>query len=101
MSSTSTTNFVSDVLPTSSAPRSSTTSSSNTANADRFPKIIFELMEQGLQSPDAQIERLLTNLKYPQNIYALKYILEHNGDSVSVEMLDSALKSLCSQEFDN
>ena len=58
-------------------------------------------MEQGLMSADEQIEELLTGLKYSRNVYALKYILEHKGDSVSVEMLNTALQSLCSQEFDN
>ena len=42
-------------------------------------------------------------MKYSENIYALKYILEHKGDSVSVEVLhvNTALKSLCSQAFDD
>ena len=75
---------------------------SNTANTQgSFPKIIFQLMENGLTSANAQIKGLLTDLKYSENIYALKYILEHKGDSVSVDMLDTALESLCSQKFDN
>ena len=57
-------------------------------------------MEQGLMSADEQIEELLTGLKYSRNIYALRYILEHKGGSVSVEVLITAMKSLCSQEFD-
>src|SRR6185312_6698508 len=102
MSTSSTTCYT---FPTASTPSAhsmtSSSISSNTVNKGGFPKIILHLMEHGLMSADAQIERLLTNLKYPQNIYALKYILEHKGDSVSVDMLDTALKSLCSQEFDN
>src|SRR6185437_2817107 len=66
-----------------------------------FPKIILQLMEQGFTSANAQIKGLLTGLKYSENIYALKYILEHKGDSVSVDMLEIALESLCSQEFNN
>src|SRR6185436_16588629 len=100
-----TTNFVTNTMSTASASSSSMTSSTstpgNTVTQGSFSKIILELMEQGLMSPDAQMERLLTNLKYPKNIYALKYILEHKGDSVSVDVLDTVLKSLCSQEFDN
>src|SRR6185312_12934767 len=102
MSTSSTTCYT---FPTASTPSAhsmtSSSISSNTVNKGGFPKIILHLMEHGLMSADAQIERLLTNLKYPQNIYALKYILEHKGDSVSVDMLDTALKSLCSQEFDD
>src|SRR5581483_1926680 len=79
---------------TASAP--SMTSSTRSS----FPKIILQLMEQGFTSANAQIKGLLTDLKYSENIYTLKYILEHKGDSVSVEMLNAAVQSLCSQEFD-
>src|SRR6185312_6428873 len=104
MSSSSTTDYASDDFLTTSAPRTSATFStstlSNTATQGSFPKIIFQLMENGLTSANAQIKGLLTDLKYSENIYALKYVLEHRGDSVSVEMLDTAVKSLYSQEFD-
>src|SRR6185312_11656949 len=80
---------------------SMTSTPSNTVNQGNFPKVILQLMEQGLMSADEQIEELLTGLKYSQNIYALKYILEHKRDSVSVDILDTAVKSLCSQEFDD
>src|SRR6185437_16925873 len=66
-----------------------------------FPKIILQLMEQGFTSANAQVKGLLTDLKYSENVYVLKYILEHKGDSVSVDMLETALESLCSQEFNN
>src|SRR6185312_1570858 len=105
MSSSSTTDYVSDNFLTTNAPRTSATFStsmlSNTATQGSFPKIIFQLMENGLTSANAQIKGLLTDLKYSENIYTLKYILEHNGDSVSMDMLDTALESLCSQKFDN
>ena len=104
MSSSSTTNYVSDNFLTSTSAPSMTSSAStpsNPVNQGDFPKIILQLMEQGLMSADAQIKGLLTELQLSENIYALKYILEHKGDSVSVDMLDTALKSLCSQEFDN
>jgi len=78
----------------------STSTASTTVNQSSFPKIILQLMEQGLMSADEQIEELLTGLKYSRNIYALRYILEHKGDSVSVEVLSTAVDSLCSQEFD-
>src|SRR5690242_6606323 len=90
--------------PTTSVPSTSsmtsTSTPSNTVNQGSFPKIIFQLMEQGLMSADAQIKGLLTDIQYSENIYALKYILEHKGESVSVEMLTTAVSSLCSQEFD-
>ena len=57
-------------------------------------------MEQGLMSADAQIKGLLADLQDPENVYALKYILEYKGDSVSVGVLIKAAKSLCCQEFD-
>src|SRR6185369_9743000 len=106
MSSSSTTSNVShNILTTSALSNPSMTSSastlSNTVDQGSFPKVILQLMEQGLMSANAQVKGLLTDLKYSENIYALKYILEHKGDSVSVEMLDTALKSLCSQEFDD
>jgi len=105
MSSSSTTSYVSDNVPTATLNASSMTSStskpSNTVNQGSFPKVILQLMEQGLMSTDEQIEELLTSLKYSRNIYALKYILEHKGNSVSVEMLNTAVKSLCSQGFDD
>src|SRR6185369_5380131 len=78
-----------------------TSTPSNTLNQGSFPKVILQLMEQGLMSADEQIKELLTDLQYSRNIYALKYILEHKGDSVSVDMLNTAVKSLCSQEFDD
>jgi hypothetical protein len=96
MSSSSTTSYVSDNVSTAT----STSTPSNAVNQASFPKIILQLMEQGLTSANAQVKGLLTDLKYSENTYALKYILEHKGDSVSVDMLDTAVKSLCSQEFD-
>src|SRR6185312_7995084 len=80
---------------------SSKSSQSNIVNQGSFPKIVLQLVEQGLVSADAQIKGLLMELQYSENIYALKYILEHKGNSVSVEVLNTALKSLCSQEFDD
>src|SRR6185369_6158750 len=105
MSSSSTTSNVShNILTTSALSNPSMTSSastlSNTVYQGSFPTVILQLMEQGLMSADAQIQGLLLNLKYSQNIYTLKYILEYNGDSASVEVLDTAVKSLCSQDFD-
>src|SRR6185369_6006327 len=82
-------------------PMTSTSKPSDTVKQGDFPKIILLLMEQGFMSADAQIKGLLTELQLSENIYALKYILEHKGDSASVEVLNMALKSLCSQEFDD
>ena len=102
MSSSSTTGYVSGSISTSAL---SAPTLSNTVNQGGFPKVILQLMEQGLMSADAQLKKLSEDLKYSENIYALKYILEHKGDSVSVDMLDTAvrvyvLKSLmkCFQE---
>ena len=97
MSTSSTTGYVIDPLLTAGAPR---TPSTNTVNQGSFPKIMLQLMEQGLMSADAQIKELLTGLQYTENIYALKYILEHKGDSVSVDVLVTAAKNLCSRGFD-
>src|SRR6185436_19422730 len=101
MSSSSATGYVSDKVLTSNASSMSFSTSMRTPTQGIFPKTILQLMEQGLMSADEQITELLTNLQYSQNIYALKYILEHKKGSVSVEILNTALQSLCSQEFDN
>src|SRR6185312_2506667 len=94
---TSTTGYAADTSTASALSTPSMTSSTQGS----FPKIILQLMEQGLMSADDQIKELLTDLKYSRNIYALKHILKHKGDSVSVDMLETALESLCSQEFNN
>src|SRR5690349_3807458 len=95
MSSSSTTGYVSDNNVSSTSPPS------NSIARGTFPKTILQLMEQGFMSADEQITELLTNLQYSQNVYALKYILEHKGGSVSVEILNTVSKSLYSQEFDD
>src|SRR5437764_8432964 len=101
MSSSSTTGYVSGNLTSTPSMTSSASTLSNAVNQGSFPKVILQLMEQGLMSADDQIKELLTDLKYSRNIYAIKYILEHKGYSVSVDMLDTAMESLCTQGFDN
>ena len=58
------------------------------------------LIEQGRTSADAQIKELLTDIQYPENLYALKYVLEHEGKSVSSEVLIAAMESLYPQKTD-
>ena len=57
------------------------------------------LIEQGRTSADAQIKELLTDIQYPENLYALKYVLEHEGKSVSVEVLTAAMEGLYPQKL--
>src|SRR6185369_7697690 len=99
-SSTTSDTFIMESAPSTPSMTSSTSTASNTVNQSSFPKIIFQLMEQGLMSANAQIKELLTDMQYSQNIYALGYIVEHKGGSVSVEVLITAMKSLCTQELD-
>ena len=65
----------------------------NDVNEDSTPKLIRTLIEQGIISADAQIKELLTDIQYPENLYALKYILEHEGE-YSAEVLTMAMESL-------
>src|SRR5438128_223630 len=71
----------------------------NTVNKGIFPRIILNLIEQGHTSTDAQIKMLLADVQYPENVYALKYTLEYNDDSVSEEVLKAAMKSLYPKEL--
>ena len=43
---------------------------------------------------------MLTDIQYPENLYALKYVLEHEGKSVSVEVLTAAMEDLYPQKTD-
>src|SRR5689334_11918777 len=92
----STTGYVSDkVFTTSASSMSSSTSTlSNSTTQGTFPKTILQLMENGLMTADEQIKGLFTDLQYSENFYALKYILQHKGDAVSVDVLNKALKSI-------
>src|SRR6185312_2365622 len=65
-----------------------------------FPKILLSLMGQGYILADVQIKELLTDIQYPENLYALKYILENKGDEVSVEVLKMAMEHLYPQKTD-
>src|SRR6185369_16351165 len=66
----------------------------STVNQGSPPKLICKLIEQGHISADAQIKELLTDIQYPENLYALKYVLEREGNSVSLEMLVAAMDGL-------
>ena len=77
-SSNSTTGYVLDNFLTSSAPSmTSTLNNTATRTQSNFPKIILRLVEHEHTSANAQVKGLLTDFKYSENIYALKYILEH------------------------
>src|SRR6185369_8934026 len=69
-------------------------------NQSSFPKVIRKLIEQGYTSADAQIKELLTDIQYPENLYALKYVLSHEGKSVSVEVLTAAMEGLYPRKTD-
>ena len=77
---------------------SSTLTQNNTVSQGIFPKIILQQIEQGHTSMDAHIETLLLNIKRSENLYALKYIIEYNGDDVSEEVLIAAMQSLFPKE---
>jgi len=64
----------------------------STVNQSSSPKLI--------RKADAQIEELLMNINRPENLYALQYILEHEGKSASVEVLAAAMESLYPQKTD-
>src|SRR6185436_15697034 len=91
MTTNNVSNSFSNTSATSSFPASMP---NNIVDQGSFPKIILKLMEQGHTSADAQIRELVRDIQYSENIYALKYILEHKGASVSVEVLQVAMKSL-------
>src|SRR6185436_14507313 len=69
----------------------------STVNQGDFPKLVCKLIEQGHTSADAQIKELLTDIQYPENLYAIKYVLEH-GESVSSEVLIATMESLYPQK---
>src|SRR5437764_14948195 len=71
-----------------------------TVNQGTSPKLVHMMIEQGRNSADAQIKELLTDIQYPENLYALKYILEHEGKSVSSEVLVTVMQSLYPQDID-
>src|SRR5438128_9383513 len=77
---------------------SSTLTPNNTVSQGIFPKIILQQIEQGYTSMDAHIETLLLNIRRPENLYALKYIIEYNRDDVSEEVLMAAMQSLFPEE---
>ena len=88
----------SSTLNDPSSANSSTLTPNNTVSQGIFPKIILQQIEQGHTSMDAHIETLLLNIKRPENLYALKYIIEYNGDDVSEEVLIAAMQSLFPKE---
>ena len=59
-----------------------------------------KLTEQGHTSADARIKRLLTDIQYLENLYALKRIVKHEGNFVSLETLITAMESLCPKKND-
>src|SRR6185437_8347062 len=65
-----------------------------------FSELMCKLTEQGHTEADAQIKELLTDIQYSENLYALKYILKHEGNSVLLETLITDMESFCPQTND-